>query len=74
MIASASPEPCDAIWDEGDDPKSIVVTLTLMDMLREGSTLAIPEVGVNIGDSITNEGVRSTSDDIVASLDVGILV
>jgi hypothetical protein len=59
MTASTLPEPCDALCDEGDDPKSAVITLALVNMLRGGSAVAVPEVGVNIGGSITNEGVRS---------------
>ena len=69
-------ERCDALWDEGD-PKSEVIALGLVDMT--GSSVAVPEVGVNIGGSIADAdaGVCSISDEegvpLAASLDVNIL-
>ena len=74
--ASSSAGRCDALWDEGD-PKSEFIALGLVEM--RGSSVAVPEVGVNIGGSIADAdaGVCSVSDEervpLAASLDVDIL-
>ena len=71
-----SAEHCDALWDEAD-PKSEVVAAGLLEM--GAPSVAVPEVGVNIGGSIadTDAGVCSISDEewvpLAASLDVDIL-
>ena len=54
-------ELCDALWDEGD-PKSNAATLGLLDMT---GAVALPDVGVNSGGSITDTeaGVCSVSDE-----------
>ena len=58
---------CDALWDEAD-PKSEVVAAGLLEM--GASSVAVPEVGVNIGGSIADadEGVCSVSDEEGAPL------
>ena len=73
--ASSSAERCDALWDEGD-PKSEFIALGLVEM--RGSSVAVLEVGVNIGGSIADADtcVCSVSDEegvpLAALLDVGI--
>jgi hypothetical protein len=52
-------ELCDALWDEGD-PKSEAAALGLLDMT---GGVALPDVGVNIGGSITDAGVCSVVDE-----------
>ena len=72
--ASSSAERCDALWDEAD-PKSEVVAAGLLEM--GAPSVAVPEVGVNIGGSIADAGVCSIFDEegvpLAASLDVDIL-
>ena len=71
-----SAERCDALWDEAD-PKSEVIALGLLEM--GAPSIAVPEVGENIGGSIadTDAGVCSISDEegvpLAASLNVDIL-